>query len=109
MAGEKISKTSDDGKGTPKPAKDGEMPENVTMSVYGARGFYFCMYAGFYTSSILYPNTLSEYVSHSHFFWLALYFAVHGSAMYYFVTAANNPGYLQAQTKTGASDDSTED
>lgn len=64
MASDKPSaKTSDDG--NPKPARDGEMPENVRMSVYGARGFYFSMYAGFYITSYMYPSTLSEYVKTS--------------------------------------------
>lgn len=63
-------------------------------SVYGARAFYFSMYFGFYVSVVMYPNLLKDYLKNGDYFWFFFYLALHSASVFYFLTAARNPGYL---------------
>ena len=73
----------------------------VKQSVYGARGFYFCMYIGFYYSVYLYPNALTINLRKGEYFWFILYFIVHIASIWFFMTSSNNPGYIEADKLEG--------
>jgi len=59
------------------------------------------MYVGFYYTAYLYPNALTINVRNGEYFWLCVYFLVHISSMFYFVTAGNNPGFIQPDVVSG--------
>jgi len=76
------------------PTPVGEVSESVRISTMSARGFYFVCYIGFYTSAIMYPNDLKNYITNENYGWFTSYFMLHGLAIYLFLTTARNPGWV---------------
>jgi hypothetical protein len=68
----------------------------VRHSLYGARAFYFGMYLGFYISVIMYPNELKDYLKDGNYFWFVFFESLHAVSIYFFLTTADNPGYLES-------------
>ena len=66
----------------------------------GARIFYFALYILFYFSLCLYQNPLRDALLFadgsifSNIFYILHYFGISGVAIYYFLTAAKNPGFV---------------
>ena len=66
----------------------------------GARTFYFALYILFYFSCCLYQNPLRDSLLFveggiiSNLFYILHYFGVSGLAIYYFLTAGKNPGFV---------------
>ena len=66
----------------------------------GARGFYFALYVLFYFSLCLYQNDLRDAVLFveggivANIVYILHYFGVSGAAIYYFMTAGENPGFV---------------
>ena len=66
----------------------------------GARMFYFIMYGLFYFSLLLYANRLRDILllkngfNLADFVYLLYYIAIHGLAIYFFLTAGANPGFV---------------
>ena len=72
-------------------SKNEKISDEVKYSAYGARGFYFVTYTLFYISVIKYPNPLRD-GSHT---WQLIYTLMHITAIYLFLTAADNPGWVE--------------
>ena len=53
------------------------------------------MYFAFYYTVLLYDNALTLNWRQQEYFWLILYMSVHIGAIYFFLTAGQNPGYVQ--------------
>ena len=89
-------------------SKNEKISDEVRYSAYGARGFYFVTYSLFYISVIKYPNPLRD----GSLTWQLIYSAMHLTAIYLFLTAADNPGWAEPDVETGPSllknDDSLE-
>ena len=78
------------------------MPERAASSALGARLFYFITYGLYYISLLLYKNPLRDMIFFqreefyvSDIFYLAYYVGMHGLAIYYFLTAGENPGFVE--------------
>ena len=75
-------------------------------SVYGARGFYFVTYGLFYVTLLLYKNQMRDILTFSReqeegsliadLLYVLYYFGTHGLAIYYFMTAGDDPGFVDA-------------
>ena len=72
----------------------------------GARLFYFITYGAFYGSLLWYNNPFrailffqKEDYGFGDFLFLVVYIAVHGAAIHYFMTAGENPGFVD-ETQT---------
>ncbi len=63
----------------------------MNQALISARGFYFLMYILFYLSVYLYPNQLRKSES---FIYPILYYAIHLTALYLFLVAGKNPGFV---------------
>ena len=63
-----------------------------------ARGFYFVSYFGFYLTAYFYPSSLSDYVKNGNYIWLTTYILFHMTAIYLFLTAGSNPGWVLPET-----------
>ena len=70
-------------------------------SALGARLFYFITYGLFYLSLLLYRNPMRDILffatdfTFGNLFYLFYYFGIHGLAIYYFLTAGGNPGFVE--------------
>jgi len=65
-----------------------------------ARAFYFVMFGLYYLAAILYPNKLKLAFQDSFFtFYGWSFLLIHGVAIYLFLTAGRNPGYVD-ETET---------
>ena len=73
---------------------------NVDNSVWAARGFYFILYGLFYLSCMLYQNKLRDAIMFvdgsfiGNITYVVYYFTISGAAIYYFMTAGKNPGFV---------------
>ena len=71
----------------------------------GARAFYFVLYILFYLSLCLYQNKLRDAFLFAeggiiaNIVYILYYFGVSGAAIYYFLTAGENPGFVD-ETET---------
>lgn len=68
--------------------------EKVRQSTLGARGFYFVMYFCFFVAVFKYPNQFSQGFSEGAYFYMSSYIIMHIISVYYFVTAGDNPGWV---------------
>lgn len=75
-----------------------KIPSHVKHSVYGARTFYFITYIFYYYSVYLYPNHLKDAWNEGQRTWVIWYFTKHAVAIYYFLTAGDNPGYVPSDS-----------
>lgn len=76
-----------------------EVSDEVKYSVYGARVFYFVTYSLFYVSVIKYPNPLRD----GSFIWQLTYTLMHLTAIYLFLTTADNPGFVDPDSESAPS------
>ena len=76
------------------PTPVGEVSDSVRTSTMSARGFYFVCNIGFYTSCVMYPNNLKNYIINENYGWFTAYILLHGSAIYLFLTTHRNPGWI---------------
>jgi palmitoyltransferase len=80
----------------------GERSQEVESSVMGARIFYFLMFGLFYACVALYPNKLKQSVvgfslsPASNLVWLIYVAVLQVTATWYFLTAGQNPGFVQS-------------
>ena len=97
---------SDDGKSAEsssknKPKNQSKKKKGVAQSALGARLFYFIAYGLYYFSLLLYKNPMrdilflqKEDLGFSDLLYVLYYVGIHAAAIYYFLTAGRNPGFV---------------
>ena len=86
---------------------DRHSSSRAESSTMGARMFYFIVYGLFYLTLMIYKNPLRDIITFassdeeggvrstiSGWLWLVYYFGLHGIAIFYFLTTATNPGFV---------------
>jgi hypothetical protein len=92
--------------------KMSDLPDHQQASVFGARCFYFIMYSLFYFCIAYYPNKmrlsfavlignapaedLAKTSWVSCLLYCVFYITMHMAAIYFFLTAGDNPGFVAA-------------
>ena len=73
----------------------------MAQSALGARLFYFIAYGLYYFSLLLYKNPMrdilflqKEDLGFSDLLYVLYYVGIHAAAIYYFLTAGRNPGFV---------------
>ena len=92
-------------KSKPKKNKSKSGP-SVGQSALGARLFYFIAYGLYYLALLVYKNPMrdilffqKEDMGLSDLLYVIYYAGIHGLAIYYFLTAGENPGFVD-ETET---------
>jgi hypothetical protein len=75
--------------------------DHVNNSKNAANIFYFFLYICFYLSVVLYPNKLKDSLSTNGLYFI-YFLVIHLLAAYYFLTAGQNPGFLEQNNKESA-------
>ena len=73
-------------------------PSWVKNSVYGARVFYFAMYACYYYSAFKYASKYSKSITEGDYIYLTYSLGTHLLAIYFFLTTGSDPGWADEHT-----------